>query len=204
MKVISGIFQALRGLNFLAKPAKSAAVKVGSGALTLAVVLLIQPWEGNERVPYLDVGGVPTACGGITGPEITKAYHDGYVFTEEECEALNIKHAKIHADSAERLITFEPVPDLTMAAFISFHYNVGPGAFAGSTLRRKANAGDLRGACDELSRWVRVGNKVVKGLENRRVHGDAHRLSERTVCLIGIDPSYKTPLFERLILTVKP
>lgn len=201
MTIWQSLGQALRGL--FSSPARAAVTAVPS-ALTLAVVLLIQPWEGNERVPYLDVGGVPTACGGITGPDITKAYHAGYVFTDAECRALNEDHVALHAESAQRLITFRPVPDLTMAAFISFHYNVGPGAFASSTLRKKANAGDLRGACEQLSRWVKVGNVVVRGLEKRRVLGDANRLSERTVCLIGIDPSYRTPLFERLYSKVTP
>lgn len=196
---IRSMLQALRGL--FVSPARAAATAAAvPSALTLAVVLLIQPWEGNRLVPYQDVGGIWTVCAGVTGPDVVP----GRIYTEAECRTLNEKHARIHAESAQRLVTFRPVPDLTMAAFISFHYNVGPAAFSRSTLLKKANAGDLLGACEQLSRWVKVGTVTVRGLENRRVHGDATRLSERTVCLIGLDPSYRTPLFERLILQVKP
>lgn len=186
----------------------SAAVKVvgatgGVTALAAAFLLLIGPWEGDERVPYLDVGGIPTACKGITGPEVTQAYRTGRVFTDEECRALEDKAGQEHWDSVRRLITYRPLPYYTEVAFISFHWNVGPGQFASSTLRKKANAGDLRGACEELPRWTKVQGKVVKGLEKRRFLGDAERLSERTVCLIGVDPSFKTPLFEKLIMRMK-
>ncbi len=196
---MSNVWQALKGL--FSSPARAAATTAAvPSALTLAVVLLIQPWEGNRLVPYQDIGGIWTVCAGVTGPDVVP----GKTYTEAECQALNEKHAAIHAESAQRLVTYRPVPDLTMAAFISFHYNVGPAAFAQSTLLKRANAGDLRGACEQLSRWVKVGKTVVRGLENRRVHGDATRLSERTVCLTGIDPAYRTPLFERLILQVSP
>lgn len=147
----------------------------GSGALLLAVTLLIQPWEGNELKPYLDVGGVPTVCAGVTGEDVIM----GKVYTKQECEKLNEKHAAIHAVSVNRLVTYRPISDKTMASFISFHYNVGAGAFAESTLLKKANAGDLIGACNELSRWVFVKGVKVKGLENRRI-------SERALCLEGL------------------
>lgn len=61
-------------------------------------------------------------------------------------------------------------------AFVSFAYNVGPVAFCSSTLVKKLNAGDYTGACNELSRWVYVRGKKVKGLENRRE-------AERKLCL---------------------
>lgn len=53
-------------------------------------------------------------------------------------------------------------------AYVSLAYNIGPGAFCGSTLVRKLNAGDYPGACAEISRWNRAGGRVVDGLTNRR------------------------------------
>jgi len=44
-------------------------------------------------------------------------------------------------------------------ALVSFVFNIGAGAFAGSTLLRKLNAGDIAGAADELLRW----NKITGG-----------------------------------------
>lgn len=66
------------------------------------------------------------------------------------------------------------------AAYLSFIYNVGVGAFADSTLRVKLFKGDRRGACNELSRWVYADGKKLAGLVKRRE-------AERQVCLKDLD-----------------
>ncbi|RIQ11209.1 lysozyme, partial [Bordetella avium] len=58
--------------------------------------------------------------------------------------------------------------DSVRVALASFVYNVGPGAYGGSTLTRKLRAGDLAGACRELPRWVYAGGNKLRGLERRR------------------------------------
>jgi lysozyme len=52
-------------------------------------------------------------------------------------------------------------------ALVGFSYNVGSNAFCKSTLVRKLNAGDYKGACDEILRWDRAAGKVIRGLTNR-------------------------------------
>lgn len=172
-----------------------------TAAGTIALNMLIIPWEGTRLKPYLDVGGVPTACSGVTGPEVTAAYQQGRVFSAVECAHMDAVAVAKH-ERALRAAIADPVeatiPDMTMAAFISWTYNIGPNAAERSTLVRLVNAGKLREACEQLPRWVRVKGAVLAGLENRRWRGDAQRISERDMCLIGIDPAYKTPLFERL------
>ena len=71
------------------------------------------------------------------------------------------------------------IPVKAKIAFVSWAYNVGTGAACRSTLVRKANAGDIAGACDELPRWNKAGGRVIRGLTNRR-------LSERKLCLEGL------------------
>ncbi len=71
------------------------------------------------------------------------------------------------------------MPDTRKAALASFVYNVGETQFSRSTLLRKLNAGDVKGACAELSRWVYAGGKVYKGLVNRR-------MAERELCEQGL------------------
>jgi lysozyme len=46
-------------------------------------------------------------------------------------------------------------------------------------MARKANAGDMRGACDALLLWNRVGGREVAGLTKRRQR-------ERELCLKGL------------------
>lgn len=53
-------------------------------------------------------------------------------------------------------------------ALVSFVFNVGTGAFAGSTLRAVLNAGRYAAVPGELMRWVNAGGHPVQGLVNRR------------------------------------
>jgi lysozyme len=58
-------------------------------------------------------------------------------------------------------------------ALVSFVFNIGIGAFKGSTLLRKLNAGDYASASIEILRWNKAtveGRRVVLvGLARRRV-----------------------------------
>ena len=54
------------------------------------------------------------------------------------------------------------------AALYSFIYNVGGGAFSKSTLLRKLNNSDYKGAANEFKRWNRGGGKILAGLQCRR------------------------------------
>ncbi|HHH1923798.1 TPA: glycoside hydrolase family protein, partial [Yersinia enterocolitica] len=54
------------------------------------------------------------------------------------------------------------------AALYSFTYNVGQHAFIQSTLLKKLNTGDIKGACDELRLWIYADGQSWKGLQNRR------------------------------------
>ncbi len=63
-----------------------------------------------------------------------------------------------------------PVP-LTQGQFdalASLTYNIGRGAFAGSTLKKRLLVDDFSGAADQFPRWVHADGKVLQGLVNRR------------------------------------
>ena len=53
-------------------------------------------------------------------------------------------------------------------AYVSLAYNIGSGAFCGSTLVRKLNAEDYPGACLEILRWDRFKGQPLRGLTIRR------------------------------------
>ena len=53
-------------------------------------------------------------------------------------------------------------------AYLSLSYNIGSGAFCGSTLVRKLNAGDYAGACEQVLVWDKAGGRRVQGLTARR------------------------------------
>jgi len=129
-------------------------------------------FEGYRPVAYLDPVSIPTICYGHTATA-----RIGQTKTQAECDEL------LKADLGEALEAVDRqlpnAPPLTRAAFGSFVYNVGAGAFNRSTLLRKARAGDWVGACNELPRWVYAGGRQLPGLV-------ARRQAERELCLSGL------------------
>ena len=145
---------------------------IGGAAMVLAVPL-VQKYEGTVLRSYRDPVGIVTACTGHTGPELKM----GQAYTRQQCEDMLYKDLAQHADALACIR--QPLTDGQRAAFVSFAFNVGEGAFCGSTLVRKANAGDFDGACAELSRWTYAGGKQLPGLIKRRA-------AERQLCEAGL------------------
>ncbi|MEM1167930.1 MAG: glycoside hydrolase family protein [Cyanobacteria bacterium P01_H01_bin.35] len=121
---------------------------------------LIKKWEGLFLNAYLDPVGIPTIGYGTT------RYPDGQVvrlgdrISERNAEAYLRYECSRVAREISGLIRV-PVNQNQFDALVSFAYNVGTGAFQGSTLLRKLNQGDYQGAANEFSRWV---NGVVNGV----------------------------------------
>jgi lysozyme len=61
-----------------------------------------------------------------------------------------------------------PLQQNQFDALVSFAFNVGAGAFGGSTLLKRLNARDYAGAADEFGKWTKAGGKVFAGLVRRR------------------------------------
>lgn len=146
--------------------------KVGTGVIAAAIGL-VAAWEGRSLVAYVDPVGIPTICEGYThGVKL------GDVATTERCDALTEQEVRKALAVVDRSVP-QPLPEGVRAALASFVYNVGPGAYGGSTLLRKLRAGDLSGACNQLPRWVYAGGKKLRGLERRRE-------AERRICLSSL------------------
>lgn len=149
-------------------PRQRLTAKVGAAVVALALPL-IATYEGTIFRSYRDPIGIITACTGHTGPELRM----GQTFTKEQCAAMLESDMLKHTEALDCIKT--PMSDGQKAAFLSFSFNVGNRAFCGSTLARKANSGDLMGACAELSRWTLAAGKELPGLVKRRA-------AERELC----------------------
>lgn len=156
----------------ITKPSNSRLKK--SGALMAAAVALVGAWEGVRTVAYRDIVGIPTVCFGET-----RGVKMGDRYTIGECRAM-LGDALVEFETAMRKCLTNPdsIPDKSYVAFLSLSYNIGTGAFCGSTVARRANAGDIKGACNAIPAWNRAGGKIVEGLVNRRAE-------EQKICLQG-------------------
>ena len=149
------------------------AIGATAGALSIATAV-VSYYEGYQPTAYRDPIGVPTICYGHTATARL-----GQTLSQAQCTDLLQADLGTAFAAVDRRAQIE-LPPPTRAALASFVYNVGEGAFARSTLLRKLNAGDLRGACHELSRWVYAGGRKLNGLVKRRA-------TERELCLKGIE-----------------
>ena len=131
-------------------------------SLSLAGVAFIQGWEGTETSAYLDSVRVPTICTGST-----RGVYLGQTATLAECEERLVQDTSYAGKAIQRCIT-QKLTQGQYDALVSLSFNIGGGATCRSTLVRKLNQGDCRGAGREFLRWDHAGGKRVRGLTNRR------------------------------------
>lgn len=127
----------------------------------------VKTWEGCSLKAYRDVAGVWTIGYGSTGKHVKP----GMVITQAQADEL-LKEDLARFERRVELAVKVPLTDNQFAALVSFAFNVGEGAFQGSTLLKRLNAGDYSAVPPELMKWVKatVNDKkvTVKGLVNRR------------------------------------
>ena len=148
--------------------------------INTASLNLIREFEGFRAKAYLDPVGVLTIGYGTTaaagvgivprlGMTITEAQATGYL------DAAVTKFLHHVMASLTRIPT-----DNQFGAMVSLAYNIGPGAFAKSSICRKFNAGDIQGAADAFLLYNKAGGKVLNGLVRRRYAERALFLSSAT------------------------
>jgi lysozyme len=125
---------------------------------------LVKQFEGLRLEAYRDTRGIWTIGYGHTGPEVRQ----GSVWTESQANLALV--SRINAIAG--ILTGCIVPLLTQGQFdalVSLCYNIGQGAFRGSTLLKKLNQRDFTGAGAEILRWDHNHDgSVCPGLLRRR------------------------------------
>ena len=124
---------------------------------------LIKEFEGFSLVPYVDQSGRRHIGYG----HLLEPGEDWESITMGQAEWLLTKDLR-EAEECIRTMVTVPLNSGARAALTSLIYNIGCGAFGGSTLLRKLNAGDYDGAADEFLRWNKVRGEVSQGLVDRR------------------------------------
>lgn len=123
---------------------------------------LIKKHEGLVLTAYPDLGGVYTIGYGHTATA-----KPGQTITRQQAESLLAKDVKT-AEAAVLKSVKVPLTQNEFDALVSLVFNIGAGAFAGSTLLKFLNQGNKDEAAKQFLRWVNVNGRPVAGLMNRR------------------------------------
>lgn len=127
----------------------------------------IQSFEGKRLAAYDDGTGVWTiGCGTIKYPN-GRAVKKGDVCTDAQVEQY-FSNDLIKFENSVNSLVKVPLTQNQFDALVSFSYNVGATNLATSTLLKKLNAKDYKGAAAEFLKWNKAGGKVMNGLTKRR------------------------------------
>ena len=148
-----------------------------SMAVKIAMVMGSQYESSGRHIgkPYVDKlgrGQPLTVCNGVTGPEVVA----GRYYTPSDCYQLEKRrYLRAEAAAARLLRYWQTYDDFTKATFIDFVWNKGEQKLEISTMRAKANSGDLVGACQQNPRWNKgTKNGVLQVLPGLQSRGDSN------------------------------
>jgi lysozyme len=131
-----------------------------------AGIKLVAKLEGCILHEYKDSAGVPTIGYGHTG-----GVYEGQRITQAQADELLRKDLAKFVDRVNKFVKV-PINQNQFDALVIFDFNTG--SLGTSTLLKKLNAGDYKGAAAEFDVWNKItnpntGKKVVsQGLVNRR------------------------------------
>ena len=138
-------------------------VSIATLALSASALVGIAVHEGYREAAYRPVpGDVPTIGFGTTaGVQMGDRI--------EPVQALVRKLADVQQfEGALKRCVRVPLHQHEYDAFLSLAYNIGSGAFCGSTLVRLLNQGQYAEACAQISRWTKFRGQDLPGLVKRR------------------------------------
>ena len=138
--------------------------------LTEKGINLIKEFEGLRLTAYQDSVGKWTIGYGNTFYEDGTTVKQGDKITQKRADSLFRMIVDKFADQVRNaLINPNRVSDSQFSAMVSLAYNIGIGAFKGSTLLRKVNINPCDSTIpDEFPRWNNAGGKVLAELTRRR------------------------------------
>jgi lysozyme len=124
---------------------------------------LTEQFEGCELTAYQDQVGVWTIGYGHTGSGVVS----GLTITQDQAVALLMSDVAAAAAYVNATVQVA-LQQAEFDALVDFVFNLGRGAFAGSTLLKHLNAGQFDAAATQFDLWDHAGGQVVAGLLRRR------------------------------------
>lgn len=147
--------------------------QIAAMSISAATIVGIAGYEGYSSTAYTPVkGDVPTIGWGSTsnvkaGDKIDPTTALNRLYRDAEM-------AKTGIGKCVRV----PLSEGELSAYLSLTYNIGAARFCKSTLVKKLNRKDYKGACAEIKKWAYFKGKKLPGLVKRRE-------SEYKICMKG-------------------
>lgn len=130
---------------------------------------LIRRFEGFRSKPYRCPAAVPTIGYGST------RYADGTPvkltdapITQEQADDIMRATLGEYENAVNRYVSVS-LNQNEFDALVDFAYNAGAKSLLNSTLLKKLNAGDRKGAAQQFERWVYADGEILGGLVRRRM-----------------------------------
>lgn len=148
---------------------------------------LIGGEEGYRLEVYQDIGGLWTVGRGHLIKNTDRVTRNGQSLalhpygpvtkiTPDEADAFFLRDTEAARNAVSNLVMV-PLTDNQRAALVSLVFNIGAGAFGQSTLLRKLNVGDYKGAAAQFAVWKKVNGQDSAGLIARRARESSLFLS---------------------------
>lgn len=135
-------------------------------SVNAAAITIIKTGESCRLKGYLDPVGIPTIGWGHTPAKL------GQVITQAQADALLVSDVGIAAAAVDGATHDVPTTDNQFSAMVSLAFNIGAGAFRGSSVLFRHRAQEYAGAADAFLMWNKAhqdGSLVIlAGLTNRR------------------------------------
>ncbi|MCI6530247.1 MAG: lysozyme [Mesosutterella sp.] len=137
--------------------------QIAAMTVSAATLVGIAGYEGYSSVAYVPMAGdAPTIGWGTTG-----GVKKGDTIQPTQALQRLYRDAETAKAGISKCVKV-PLAQNELDAYLSLAYNIGPSAFCKSTLVKKLNRGDYKGACSEIRRWSYFKGKRLPGLAKRR------------------------------------
>lgn len=139
---------------------RTAIASMAVSAVGFVSVLVYEDYSSNAIIP---VPGDKLTIGFGT----TEGVKIGDTVTPSKAVKRALNDISKYEDAIKKCVKV-PLYQYEYDAYLSLAYNIGTGAFCGSTLVKKLNALDYAGACEQIKVWDKFKGKTLRGLTIRR------------------------------------
>jgi lysozyme len=137
---------------------------IDSGGAAFLAAQLLRGFEGLATVPYFcPAGKLTVGYGHVILPNERELWAGVTLAQAEALLLRDLAWSLYAARDVGRVLS-----DGQAAALASLVFNIGAGAWKGSTIRQMVIDGDMAGAAAQFARWNKVGGRVLPGLVTRR------------------------------------